>query len=140
MQEPDNIRKANIILETFFGPSFSQIPPPASETAVQNSSQGQQNLLVSIQAFNNVINSGAANISLDRILIALESSNGLQGLAAAITDAITQVVRCFKDDNVIHVAGKVDPLSDIEVINTELALADMETVEKALARAVKSTV
>ena len=53
------------------------------------------------------------------------------------TDAITQVVRCFADDNVIHVAGKVDPLSDIEVINTELALADMETVEKALSRAGK---
>jgi len=50
------------------------------------------------------------------------------------TDAITHVVRCFDDDNVIHVAGKVDPLSDIEVINTELALADLGTVEKALSR------
>ncbi|QCP51140.1 redox-regulated ATPase YchF [Trinickia violacea] len=50
------------------------------------------------------------------------------------TDAITHVVRCFEDENVIHVAGKVDPLSDIEVINTELALADLATVEKALAR------
>ncbi|WP_144138072.1 redox-regulated ATPase YchF [Paraburkholderia sp. BCC1884] len=50
------------------------------------------------------------------------------------TDAITHVVRCFEDDNVIHVANKVDPLSDIEVINTELALADLATVEKALSR------
>ena len=50
------------------------------------------------------------------------------------TDAITHVVRCFEDDNVIHVAGKVDPLSDIEVINTELALADLATVEKSLSR------
>ncbi|HTI17821.1 MAG TPA: redox-regulated ATPase YchF [Trinickia sp.] len=50
------------------------------------------------------------------------------------TDAITHVVRCFEDENVIHVAGKVDPLSDIEVINTELALADLGTVEKALGR------
>src|SRR5579871_5577426 len=50
------------------------------------------------------------------------------------TDAITHVVRCFEDDNVIHVAGKVDPLGDIEVINTELAMADLGTVEKALAR------
>ena len=50
------------------------------------------------------------------------------------TDAITHVVRCFEDENVIHVAGKVDPLSDIEVINTELALADLGTVEKALTR------
>ncbi|CAG4917535.1 redox-regulated ATPase YchF [Paraburkholderia saeva] len=50
------------------------------------------------------------------------------------TDAITHVVRCFEDENVIHVAGKVDPLSDIEVINTELALADLATVEKSLTR------
>ena len=50
------------------------------------------------------------------------------------TDAIAHVVRCFEDGNVVHVAGKVDPISDIEVINTELALADMETVEKTLQR------
>ena len=54
------------------------------------------------------------------------------------TDAITHVVRCFEDENVIHVAGKVDPLSDIEVINTELALADLATVEKSLARYAKA--
>jgi GTP-binding protein YchF len=47
------------------------------------------------------------------------------------TDAIVNVVRCFEDDNVIHVAGCIDPLSDIEVILTELALADLGTVEKA---------
>jgi len=50
------------------------------------------------------------------------------------TDAIVNVVRCFEDDNVIHVAGKVSPLDDIEVIQTELALADMGTVEKAIHR------
>ncbi|MBN9429909.1 MAG: redox-regulated ATPase YchF [Burkholderiales bacterium] len=50
------------------------------------------------------------------------------------TDAIVHVVRCFEDSNVVHVSGKIDPLSDIEVINTELALADMATVEKALTR------
>lgn len=50
------------------------------------------------------------------------------------TDAITQVVRCFEDENVIHVEGQIDPLSDIEVINTELALADLETATKAQAR------
>ncbi len=53
------------------------------------------------------------------------------------TDAVVHVVRCFDDDNVIHVAGKVDPLNDIEVINTELALADMASVEKALQKAAK---
>jgi GTP-binding protein YchF len=50
------------------------------------------------------------------------------------TDAITHVVRCFDDPNVVHVSGKVDPLSDIAVIDTELALADMETAEKSLLR------
>ena len=50
------------------------------------------------------------------------------------TDAVVHVVRCFSDDNVVHVAGRIDPLSDIEVIDTELALADMATAEKALAR------
>ncbi len=50
------------------------------------------------------------------------------------TDAIAHVVRCFDDGNIVHVAGKVDPLADIEVINTELALADMETVERTVNR------
>ena len=53
------------------------------------------------------------------------------------TDAIVHVVRCFEDPNVIHVAGKVDPVSDIEVINTELALADLAAVEKQLSRNAK---
>ncbi len=53
------------------------------------------------------------------------------------TDAIAHVVRCFDDPNVVHVAGKVDPVSDIEVINTELALADLASVEKQLAKSVK---
>ncbi len=50
------------------------------------------------------------------------------------TDAIVNVVRCFDDPNVIHVAGRVDPIADIEVIQTELCLADLATVEKGLAR------
>ncbi|PWW16008.1 MULTISPECIES: redox-regulated ATPase YchF [Pseudidiomarina] len=50
------------------------------------------------------------------------------------TDAIGHVVRCFENDNIVHVAGKVDPAEDIEVINTELALADLDSVEKAILR------
>ena len=53
------------------------------------------------------------------------------------TDATVNVVRCFDDENVVHVAGKVDPISDIEVIQTELCLADLATVEKALHRHTK---
>ena len=55
------------------------------------------------------------------------------------TDAICHVVRCFENDDVVHVSGTVDPVSDIEIINTELALADMETVERALQRAEKQS-
>ncbi|NLA51744.1 MAG: redox-regulated ATPase YchF [Alcaligenaceae bacterium] len=51
------------------------------------------------------------------------------------TDAITHVVRCFEDDNVVHVSGRVNPIEDIEVINTELALADLASAERALDRA-----
>ena len=53
-------------------------------------------------------------------------------------DAIIQVVRCFDDENTIHVEGKVDPISDIETINTELALADMASVERRQARIAKT--
>ena len=55
------------------------------------------------------------------------------------TDAVAHVVRCFEDDDVIHVSGGVDPLRDIDVIHTELALADLETVQRATERAVKQT-
>ena len=54
------------------------------------------------------------------------------------TDATVNVVRCFEDENVIHVAGKVDPISDIEIIQTELCLADLSSVEKALHRHTKT--
>src|SRR5579883_2669756 len=53
-------------------------------------------------------------------------------------DAIAHVVRCFESGDIVHVAGKVDPIADIDVIDTELALADMTTVEKAIERAAKA--
>lgn len=55
------------------------------------------------------------------------------------TDAIAHIVRCFEDDDVTHVAGRVDPVADIETIDTELTLADLESAEKALARTIKQT-
>ncbi|PVZ72533.1 redox-regulated ATPase YchF [Pelagibaculum spongiae] len=54
------------------------------------------------------------------------------------TDAIAHVVRCFQNDDIIHVEGKIDPLDDIEVINTELALADLEAAEKAVKRVTRN--
>jgi ribosome-binding ATPase len=53
------------------------------------------------------------------------------------TDAIAQVVRCFENDDIVHVAGKISPLDDIDVINTELVLADMESIEKAILKVQK---
>lgn len=53
------------------------------------------------------------------------------------TDAIAQVIRCFDDPNITHVAGSIDPVRDIEIINTELCLADLETVDKRLQRIAK---
>ena len=89
----------------------------------------------------------AAIISPERIVPAIVEFVDIAGLVAGAskgeglgnqflahireTDAIVNVVRCFEDDNVIHVAGKIDPIADIEVIQTELCLADMGTVEKA---------
>ena len=55
------------------------------------------------------------------------------------TDAIAHIVRCFDDDDVTHVAGRVDPVADIETIDTELTLADLESAERALARSAKQT-
>ena len=54
------------------------------------------------------------------------------------TDAIAHVVRCFEDDNVIHVSNRIDPKSDVEIINTELALADLESCEKQLQKVVRT--
>jgi GTP-binding protein YchF len=54
------------------------------------------------------------------------------------TDAIAHVVRCFEDPNVVHVAGKIDPIGDVETINTELALADLATVDRQIAKVEKA--
>jgi ribosome-binding ATPase len=96
----------------------------------------------------------AAIISPERIVPAIVEFVDIAGLVAGAstgeglgnkflehirqTDATINVVRCFEDDNVIHVAGKVDPISDIEVIQTELCLADLTAVEKALHRVTKT--
>ncbi|WP_066459093.1 redox-regulated ATPase YchF [Castellaniella caeni] len=90
----------------------------------------------------------AAIVSPERIVPAVVEFVDIAGLVAGAskgeglgnqflanireTDAIVHVVRCFEDENVVHVAGRVDPISDIEVINTELALADLATADKIL--------
>jgi len=96
----------------------------------------------------------AAIVQPEKIVPAIVEFVGIAGLVAGAskgeglgnqflahireTDAIVNVVRCFEDPNVIHVAGKVDPIADIEVIQTELCLADLGTVDKALQRYTKA--
>ena len=96
------------------------------------------------------LNQLAAIITPERVVPAIVEFVDIAGLVAGAskgeglgnqflahireTDAIVNVVRCFEDPNVIHVAGRVDPIADIEVIQTELCLADLATVEKALNR------
>ena len=96
----------------------------------------------------------AAIVSPERIVPAVVEFVDIAGLVAGAskgeglgnqflahvreTDAIVNVVRCFDDENVIHVAGRVDPVSDIEVIQTELCLADLATVDKTLQRSLKA--
>jgi ribosome-binding ATPase len=98
----------------------------------------------------------AAVVKPERILPAVTEFVDIAGLVAGAskgeglgnqflahireTDAIVNVVRCFDDPNVIHVAGRVDPIADIEVIQTELALADLSSVEKILQRSRKQSV
>ena len=100
------------------------------------------------------LNQLAAIITPERIVPAIVEFVDIAGLVAGAsqgeglgnqflahireTDAIVNVVRCFEDENVIHVAGKVDPISDSEVIQTELCLADLGTVDKSLQRYTKA--
>jgi ribosome-binding ATPase len=102
------------------------------------------------------LNALAAIVKPERILPAVTEFVDIAGLVAGAskgeglgnqflahireTDAIVNVVRCFEDENVIHVAGRVDPIADIEVIQTELALADLSSVEKILQRSRKQSV
>ena len=73
-----------------------------------------------------------ARLRIERAVIVNATPHGRDN--RVVTDAIAHVVRCFANDNVVHVSGNVDPIRDIEVIDTELALADLATVEKALNR------
>jgi len=79
-------------------------------------------------------------VSPQRVLPATMEFVDIAGLVEGASKGeglIAQVVRCFDDDNVVHVSGKVDPLADIEIINTELCLADQETLDRALQKVLK---
>jgi len=95
----------------------------------------RQDVLASIVKPQNVIPTTMQFVDIAGLVAGASKGEGLGNKFLANireTDAVAHVVRCFQNDDVVHVAGKVDPLTDIEVINTELALADLESVEKAL--------
>jgi hypothetical protein len=128
------LTKAGIAAENY---PFCTIEPNVGIVAVPDARLAQ---LVSIAKPQKAIPAVVEFVDIAGLVAGASKGEGLGNKFLANireTDAITHVVRCFVDDNVVHVAGKIDPLSDIETINTELALADLATVEKTMLRYVK---
>ena len=126
------LTKATIAAENY---PFCTIDPNVGIVPIADS---RQDRIVEIVNPQNVVPTTMQFVDIAGLVAGASKGEGLGNKFLANireTDAIVQVVRCFENDDVVHVAGKVDPLTDIEVINTELALADMESVEKALEKA-----
>ncbi|MHB1199429.1 MAG: redox-regulated ATPase YchF [Polaromonas sp.] len=129
------LTKAGIAAENY---PFCTIEPNVGIVAVPDSRMAQ---LASIVKPERMVPAVVEFVDIAGLVAGASTGEGLGNKFLAHireTDAIINVVRCFEDDNVIHVAGKVDPVSDIEVIQTELCLADLAAVEKALHRVTKS--
>ncbi|MEJ2214170.1 MAG: redox-regulated ATPase YchF [Gammaproteobacteria bacterium] len=95
----------------------------------------RQNVIAGIVNPQNVIPTTMSFVDIAGLVAGASKGEGLGNKFLANireTDAICHVVRCFENDDIVHVSGKVDPIADAEVINTELALADLESIEKAL--------
>jgi GTP-binding protein YchF len=125
------LTKAGIPAENY---PFCTIEPNVGVVEVPDPRLAQLSLIVKPERVQNAI---VEFVDIAGLVAGASKGEGLGNQFLAHireTDAIVNVVRCFEDDNVIHVAGKVSPLDDIEVIQTELALADMSTVEKAIHR------
>lgn len=122
------LTKAGIDAENF---PFCTIDPNTGIVPVPDSRLEQ---VAEIAKSKNVIPSTMEFVDIAGLVAGASKGEGLGNQFLAHireTDAIAHVVRCFEDDNVVHVSGEVSPLDDIEVINTELALADLETVDRA---------
>ncbi len=125
------LTKAGIDAENF---PFCTIEPNAGIVAVPDPRLDQ---LAAIAKPQKVIPTTMEFVDIAGLVAGASQGEGLGNQFLANireTDAIAHVVRCFEDDNIIHVSGTVDPQADIDIINTELALADLESVEKALQR------
>lgn len=129
------LTKAGIDAENF---PFCTIEPNAGVVPVPDPRQSQITALVKPQK---EIATTMEFVDIAGLVAGASKGEGLGNQFLANireTDAIAHVVRCFEDDNVIHVSNQVDPKSDIEVINTELALADLESCEKQLQRVARN--
>ena len=129
------LTKAGIGAENF---PFCTIEPNAGVVAVPDPRQGK---IAAIVKPEREIATTMEFVDIAGLVAGASKGEGLGNQFLANireTDAIAHVVRCFDDDNVIHVANKIDPAADIEIINTELALADLESCEKQLQRVVRS--
>jgi GTP-binding protein YchF len=128
------LTKSGIAAENY---PFCTIEPNVGIVEVPDPRLGQ---LAAIEKSQKVIPAAVEFVDIAGLVAGASKGEGLGNQFLANireTDAIVHVVRCFEDANVIHVANKVDPLSDIEVINTELALADLSAAEKQLSRNAK---
>ncbi|WP_188149949.1 redox-regulated ATPase YchF [Teredinibacter waterburyi] len=129
------LTKAGIDAENF---PFCTIEPNAGVVAVPDP---RQDKLAEIVKPDRIVPTTMEFVDIAGLVAGASNGEGLGNKFLANireTDAIAHVVRCFDDPNIVHVEGRIDPASDIEVINTELALADLETVEKAIQRYAKA--
>lgn len=129
------LTKAGISAENF---PFCTIDPNTGIVPVPDPRQDQLAIIVKPER---IIPTSMEFVDIAGLVAGASKGEGLGNKFLANireTDAIAHVVRCFEDDNVIHVANKIDPLADIEIINTELALADLDAVEKALQKATRA--
>ena len=129
------LTKAGISAENF---PFCTIEP---NTGVVPIPDPRQDLISEIVKPERIVPTSMEFVDIAGLVAGASKGEGLGNQFLATireTDAIAHVVRCFDDENVIHVEGTISPPDDIDVINTELALADLESVEKAILRAAKA--
>ena len=129
------LTKAGISAENF---PFCTIEPNTGVVPIPDARQDKISVIVNPER---VVPTSMEFVDIAGLVAGASKGEGLGNQFLANireTDAIAHVVRCFDDENVIHVEGKISPPDDIEVINTELALADLESVEKSLLRVAKA--
>ena len=129
------LTQAQIAAENY---PFCTIDPNVGVVAVPDARLGQ---LADIARPEKIVPTAVEFVDIAGLVAGASQGEGLGNQFLAHireVDAIAHVVRCFENDDIVHVAGRIDPLSDLDTINTELALADLASVEKAVDRAAKA--